>query len=214
MTAQEIIEKIRAEVNRMKPRIRKICGEEVKIPVEKVREKFDTLLSILSDLEKECEKPTNHKDIDTEIGHWLSRLDDKYCMLVNNYSIQDIKDTASYFAKWGAEHAKECEECPSRGNTHSYLKGLEDGKKEMKEQMMKELSDKIAAAYQLGLSDKEKQMMKEAVEVKVQPSPLNGPLGISAYCCNFPSKYPFYHCKEGDKVELIIVKEEENGQSD
>jgi hypothetical protein len=52
-----IIEKIRAEVNRLKPRIRKICGEEVKIPVEKVREKFDTLLSVLSDLEKE-EKPT------------------------------------------------------------------------------------------------------------------------------------------------------------
>lgn len=52
-----IIEKIRAEVNRLKPRIRKICGEEVKIPVEKVREKFDTFLSFLSDLEKE-EKPT------------------------------------------------------------------------------------------------------------------------------------------------------------
>lgn len=58
MTAQEIIEKIRSEVERLKPRIRKICGEEVKIPVEKVREKFDTLISFLSDLEKE-EKPTN-----------------------------------------------------------------------------------------------------------------------------------------------------------
>lgn len=53
-----IIEKIRAEVNRLKPRIRKICGKEVKIPVEKVREKFDNILFLLYDLEKE-EKPIN-----------------------------------------------------------------------------------------------------------------------------------------------------------
>ena len=53
------------------------------------------------------------------------------------------------------------------------------------------------------------QMLKKAVEVRVQTSPLNGPLGISAYCCNFPSKHPFYHCKEGDKVRIIIVKEDE-----
>ena len=51
------------------------------------------------------------------------------------------------------------------------------------------------------------QMLKEAVEVRVQRSPLNGPLEISAYCCNFPSNHPFYHCKEGDKVKVIIVKE-------
>lgn len=51
--------------------------------------------------------------------------------------------------------------------------------------------------------------MKEAVEVRVQTSPLNGPLGISAYCCNFPSKHPFYHCKEGDKVRVIVLPKEE-----
>ena len=52
------------------------------------------------------------------------------------------------------------------------------------------------------------QMMKDAAEERVQRAPLNGPLGISAYCCNFPSEHPFYHCKEGDKVKLIIVKED------
>lgn len=58
-----------------------------------------------------------------------------------------------------------------------------------------------------GMWQKE-QMMKDAVEERVQTSPLNGPLGISAYCCNFPSEHPFYRCKEGDKVKLIIVKED------
>ena len=52
------------------------------------------------------------------------------------------------------------------------------------------------------------QMLKDAVEVRVQTSPLNGPLGISAYCCNFPSEHPFYRCKLGDKVRIIIVKED------
>lgn len=64
-------------------------------------------------------------------------------------------------------------------------------------------------AYLAGAVNEREKMMKKAVEVRVQTSPLNGPLGISAYCCNFPSKHPFYHCKEGDKVKIIIVKEDE-----
>lgn len=64
-------------------------------------------------------------------------------------------------------------------------------------------------AYLAGAVNEREKMMKEAVEVRVQTSPLHGPLGISAYCCNFPSKHPFYHCKEGDKVRVIIVKEDE-----
>lgn len=61
--------------------------------------------------------------------------------------------------------------------------------------------------YEQAEKDIMEQMMRDAVEVRVQRSPLNGPLGISAYCCNFPSEHPFYHCKEGDKVKVIIVKE-------
>ena len=38
---------------------------------------------------------------ETEIGHWMDRLDDRYCMLVEEYSIQDLKDTARHFAEWG-----------------------------------------------------------------------------------------------------------------
>lgn len=45
--------------------------------------------------------------------------------------------------------------------------GFIAGAKWQKEQDDKDLSKKIAAAYQLGLANKEKQMMKEAVEGKV-----------------------------------------------
>lgn len=72
----------------------------------------------------------------------------------------------------------------------------------------KELSEKVSAAYQLGLSDREKQMMKEAVEgevvslvpernyVKVERE------SIAKATSGF---------KEGDKVKIIFVKEEKNG---
>lgn len=33
----------------------------------------------------------------TEIGHWLDKLDDKYCQLVNSYSNGDIRETAEHF---------------------------------------------------------------------------------------------------------------------
>ena len=68
----------------------------------------------------------------------------------------------------------------------------------MREQMMKELSEKIASAYQLGLADKEKQMMKEAVEGNVVNT--NYPTQIQLNI--FESSL-----KDGQKVKLIIVKE-------
>ena len=69
----------------------------------------------------------------------------------------------------------------------------------------------LRVAYMLGLNEgyelHKEQMMKEAKEVTVRTTPLNGPLGIMAYCSNFPYDHPFYNCKEGDKVKLIIVKD-------
>ena len=76
----------------------------------------------------------------------------------------------------------------------------------------KDIGETIDKSFDAGIKEGyrrcREQMMKGAVEVRVQTSPLNGPLGISAYCCNFPSKHPSYHCKEGDKVRIIIVKED------
>lgn len=69
----------------------------------------------------------------------------------------------------------------------------------MREQMMKELSEKIAAAYQLGLSDKEKQMMKEAVEGEI----INAGYPTKIELNTFYSKF-----EHGQEVKLIIIKED------
>ncbi len=58
-------------------------------------------------------------------------------------------------------------------------------------------SEKIAAAYQLGLADKEKQMMKGAVEVEVTET-----CGISSLWIKTKQFKP------GQKVKIIIVKED------
>lgn len=46
-------------------------------------------------------------DLEKEIGHWMDKLDDKYCTLVKDYSIQDIKDTARHFWNKGYNAKKE-----------------------------------------------------------------------------------------------------------
>ena len=96
---------IRTEIERLKSLlVRGACAAQIEMETNCKEEAYDEVLSFLSTLESE--KPMNQEDIDTEIGHWMDRLDDKYCLLVPHYSIQDIKDTARYFAKWGAEHLK------------------------------------------------------------------------------------------------------------
>ena len=108
-----IIEKIRAEVERLKQEI-----YPVKVGEQRVNRgptsmesaalgALNTLMSRISTLQEKSEKPINQDDIDTEIGHWMDHLDDKYCMLVNHYSIQDIKDTARHFAQWQKEQMME-----------------------------------------------------------------------------------------------------------
>ena len=69
-----------------------------------------------------------------------------------------------------------------------------------KEQMMKELSEKIAAAYQLGLADKKEQMLKEAVEGTIDD-------------CGIPARLrlemPVGSFRIGDKVRVIVLPKED-----
>lgn len=83
------------------------------------------------------------------------------------------------------------------------------GARMQKEVDDKELSEKVSAAYQLGLSDREKQLMAGAVDgevvslvpernyVKIERE------SIAKATSGF---------KEGDKVKIIFIKEEKDGE--
>lgn len=75
------------------------------------------------------------------------------------------------------------------------------GAKWQREKDNKELSEKIAAAYQLGLADKEKKMLKEAVEVVVWDA------GVD-FAPHPVISVEDFNVKDGDKVRIIIVKED------
>ena len=81
------------------------------------------------------------------------------------------------------------------------------GARMQKEVDDKELSEKVSAAYQLGLSDREKQMMAGAVEGGV------GYGSKGAYIeTDFLGEYDTdVYGNPGDKVRIIIVKEEKDG---
>ena len=76
------------------------------------------------------------------------------------------------------------------------------GARMQKEVDDKELSEKVSAAYQLGLSDKERQMMAGAVEGEILLTP------YPTICLDDCKDYDF---KDGQKVRIIIVKEEKDG---
>lgn len=46
-------------------------------------------------------------DLKIEIGRWLDSLDAKYCSLVEQYSTQDVKETALHFYGLGLKARKE-----------------------------------------------------------------------------------------------------------
>ena len=47
------------------------------------------------------------EDLQTEIGHWFNKLDDKYCCLVYIYNNEDVRETAEYFYKLALTKIKE-----------------------------------------------------------------------------------------------------------
>ena len=86
---------------------------------------------------------------------------------------------------------------------YSYDTGLEAafivGADWQKKQDEKELSEKIASAYQLGRKDEKEQMMKEAVEGEI----INAGYPTKIELDTFYSKF-----EHGQRVKLIIIKED------
>lgn len=179
-----IIEKIRAEIERLKEEAyNSISPDEPKYRTHyKVgkKELCEELLSFLSDIEKECEEKPTNQDLEKELARFYlkdlcgSEKDEiPEATLHHNFPIMwdDLRDIARHFAQW------------------------------QKEKDNKELSEKIAAAYQLGLADKEKKMLKEAVEGKVFMSfaPGCNQRVVSTQDVDLPCE---------TKVKLIIIKED------
>lgn len=149
----------------------------------------------------ESEKPINQDDIDTEIGHWMDHLDDKYCMLVNHYSIQDIKDTAHHFYELGKNSATTSQDDGSE--TPNDLEEAADEYEKANTGIYPEVGQtSIRDAFIDGAKWDREQMMKGAVDAIVEnwnpdPEPeITIPLN--------PEEFT-----RGDKVRVIICKKED-----
>lgn len=63
-------------------------------------EDYNKLISFINTIE------VKEVDLEKEIGRWMDKLDDKYCIFVDDYSIQDIKSTARHFFELGLKAQK------------------------------------------------------------------------------------------------------------
>ena len=115
---------------------------------------------------------------------------------------KDVEEAADDYAVNTASYYYEDEDDEVHSNIDELKPAFIAGAQWKAEQNDKDISEKIAAAYQLGLANKEEQMLKEAVEAEVFDFSSSLPQPY-AHISLTPNKY-----HTGDKVRIIIVKED------
>ena len=149
---------------------------------------------IPNDLESYAQKVEDHYDVGEERGYLCVHRG-------------EVKDAVIAGASWQKE--KDDKELSEKIASAYQL-----GRKDEKEQMMKEANkalescDKNTASYKdaffAGVDWKEREMMKEAVEAKIYGYD-DGSFELIASWLDMPNNSIY---KDGDKVKIIIVKEE------
>lgn len=226
------IEKIRQEIERLKDAVTTTI-KELRMPEPSERmcgelDAYDDVLWFLDTLEKEPDK-----SLEEEMDKFFETMP----VLEHENIFEDtFKNIARHFAKWGTEHAKKDETpvpipndleeaardaiCMAFGCDPAYYGNKAEfsvtelyqlfiaGAKWQAEKDKETIELAEEHAYFAGAVNEREQMLKDAVEVKVDTTPLHGPVGITIYCSNFPN-HPFYKCKPGDKVRIIVCKKED-----
>ena len=166
------------------------------INVEKLKHEIERL-KLLNSLDKDKEYAQFEFDVAAgydmalnDVISFLSTLEESKKPIISN----DLDKAAKEYAKttFKKPHSENPDKEVMIIEPDKYA-GFIAGAKYEDEQ----LSEKVAAAYQLGLADKEKQMMSEAVESEVTET-----CGISSVWIKTKQFKP------GQKVRIIIVKED------
>ena len=216
MTAQEIIEKIRAKIERLKGQlIRGACAAQIQMETSCKDEAYDEMLSILSDLEKE-EKPSEGleeeclnpfklvagciddtlkekakevfaNEIEDEINRWMGSTD----CLPEDVGITPLPKVMEIVERTARHFAKW-----QREQMISALKN--DG--DLPIEFIDKFHEIDRNAFQNGQANMREQMMKEAVEGEItKDNRGNNVIRTGVFNNGF---------EIGDKVRLVIVKED------
>ena len=216
-----IIEQIKAEIKRLKEYTVK-CGypgQNEYADGNKEGRNFicDKLLSFLSTIEEKSEKLINQKELN--VTDFCKPIDPDIAQCIADYSWEMLGEDEKSVTN-DLEEATEkyvstlCDEADKGLRIDTTLESaFKAGAVWQKEQNDKDFFEKITAAYQLGLADKEKQMMSEVVEGSITSA--NGVFGydVAAFKFDDDHKYTILLShkegrKYGDKVRIAIVNEE------
>ena len=164
-------------------------------------------------------KPTTAEGLEDEFIRYIHEKDAEVSERgESTYAQEDLEDIARHFAKWGAEH-RGCLEIPNdleeaaeisfdeaRALTEDYLNFLAKG---LKENHPRPIGPHWFCKYAknrfiAGAKWQKEQMMREAVEAKIYGYD-DGSFELIASWLDIPNNSIY---KDGDKVKIIIVKEE------
>ena len=185
MTNEELITTIRNKVERQFSVFLNFSNASQEYGYHKA---LEFVLSVLSDIEK-SEKSTNQDELEKEINRYLEPI---HAADIQFEPFTQMTRCARHFAKWGAKWQAEqlLKSSPLPEDTILFNKGVEEGKR---------------------------LMMEEAVEGVVEDVSFNNGEKHNTIRFSFDeeslhseSRIWFPRCgKDGDKVRIIILKEEE-----
>ena len=223
MTNAELLAKLKAEIERLKPKLRKIGGKDATMTTDQVRNKFNALLSFLSTLESE--KPMNQEGLEEEYKDYVEN-DPVYSKLVNRnaglgiarhfyelgctrtaekfddieYNRQRAEESVPNDLEEAAEeYSKDYESGPNRIAINAFIAGAKWQAEQDTRDMYMSDNRHFQKVYELGKKDMKEQMMKEAVEGEITKDNRGNNVVRSGVFNN--------GFEMGDKVRIIIVKE-------
>lgn len=180
MTNTEIIQAIKAEIERQKYVIKPMFLKGDDNYYEGENDGYDKILSFLDTLESE--KPIEQEGLEEELDRFIAS---GKSVTVDDYgtykvSYHDFKKVAHHFAEWGAEQQKEQDD--------------------------NELSDLLTIAHLQGAEQMKEQMMKEAAEGRIYDFRRIKEIGYSSAKIEF-EEIP--ELNDGDKVRVIVIPKED-----
>lgn len=200
MTNEELIDKIKAEIERQKKENINYDenGDFASYCDFSAWSALDSVLTFISDLEKSqmprklLEKMELEKEIEDawekiEKDYSPSALDKTTILVSGLVGEKQFSKIAHHFAEW----QKEKDEV-SKVNY--------EGARAVYDNTVQHLQEKINEKYELGKKDMREQMLKDAVEGEVMLNP------YPTICLDDCKDYDF---NEGDKVRVIIIPKED-----
>lgn len=182
------VQKIKAKIGKLKSEYNKESDFRT-VRGDTAREVLDKLLSFIDSMPEE---PVS-EDLEAEIQRYFSEV---------KWIYKPVAEISRHFSHW--QHGKDFDDL-----LQSEMKFPKEYYKRGKADAMKEMKESLQTEYEKGRFDMREEMMKDAMEGCVTLIVASDPSSRNLYIPTSQLYKELQKYKNGDKVKIIIVKEDQ-----